>query len=430
MKTVKILLTLLIVAGNLLYHQSPCYAQSPWEQKADMQNKRQGHSSGVLDGKVYVVGGVQHNTGGPHFNAIKSLEFYDPILDTWSEKASMDAGRAQFPTCVFEGKIWAIGGGQSVYWSPLKSIEAYDPASDTWAQVTDMPRARMGHTASLVDGKIYIIGGADSDKLIPISEIVVYDPKTNTWDSTKTDLPTARMNLQAVVLNGKIYAIGGHRGVANNEDGVKTVEVYDPATDEWETKANMIWPRKYFSACLLDNNIYVFGGGYGFCEGTLSAFDAYDPETDTWTPRADIPNVWVMTAAASLNGKAYVSGGTIQICPPAVLKTLRAYNPEHDLTNSLKEDFVRLPIEFRMSQNYPNPFNPGTTIQFQVPTTCFVSLTVYTLLGEEIAVLVNEEKAPGIYTVDWENKTLPSGMYLYHLEAGDYVETRRLVLQK
>jgi N-acetylneuraminic acid mutarotase len=323
---------------------SICYAQDiPWTQKADMNNVRQGHSSGVIDGKIYVIGGVQYNSGTVHFNAIKSMEIYDPDLGTWTAKADMNTGRVQFPSCVIDGKIWAIGGGQSVYWDPLNTIEVYDPDSNVWKPKTNMPRVRMGHTASLVNGKIYVIGGADSNDLIPLVEVDVYDLMTDNWTTVK-NLPTPRMNLQAVVLNGIIYTIGGHRGNAGGELGVKTVESYDPATDTWATKADMIYPRKYFFSCILDFNIYAFGGVSGNCESALSSVEAYDPVKNIWTARADIPNVWVMTAAASLNGKAYVSGGTIQICPPSVRKTVRVYNLDHD--------FLRLIDSIAVNKTY------------------------------------------------------------------------------
>ena len=155
--SVIISMVLVLIGAGITNIGSICSAQSPWTQKADMQVVRQGHASGVLDTIIYVIGGVQYNTKDTHYNALKSMEFYDPDLDIWTPKADMDTGRVQFPSCVFDGKIYAIGGGQSVYWDPLKSIEAYDPGIDTWTFVTNMPMARMQHTATLVDGKIYII---------------------------------------------------------------------------------------------------------------------------------------------------------------------------------------------------------------------------------------------------------------------------------
>ncbi len=89
-----------------------------------------------------------------------------------------------------------------------------------------------------------------------------------------------------------------------------------------------------------------------------------------------------------------------------------------------------LPMEFKLGQNYPNPFNPATTMCYQLPRTGHVSLTVYDVLGREVAILVNEVKQPGVYTVRWDAAGQPSGVYFYQLRAGNYIQVKRLVLIK
>jgi photosystem II stability/assembly factor-like uncharacterized protein len=86
--------------------------------------------------------------------------------------------------------------------------------------------------------------------------------------------------------------------------------------------------------------------------------------------------------------------------------------------------------DFRLSQNYPNPFNPSTTIRFQVPNSSFVNLKVYDILGNEVATLVNEERPVGSYEVNFDAKGLSSGIYFYKLQAGSFVETRKMILMK
>ncbi len=85
---------------------------------------------------------------------------------------------------------------------------------------------------------------------------------------------------------------------------------------------------------------------------------------------------------------------------------------------------------FKLEQNYPNPFNPSTTISWQLPVDAFVSLKVYDVLGNEVASLVNEEKPAGIYEVEFDASTLSSGTYFYRLEAGSFVQTRKMILLK
>jgi hypothetical protein len=83
---------------------------------------------------------------------------------------------------------------------------------------------------------------------------------------------------------------------------------------------------------------------------------------------------------------------------------------------------------FALVQNYPNPFNPSTTIEFEVPSLEFVGLKVYDVLGREVATLVNEKKAAGTYEVTFDASHLPSGVYFYRLEAGSFVQTRKMLL--
>ena len=81
-----------------------------------------------------------------------------------------------------------------------------------------------------------------------------------------------------------------------------------------------------------------------------------------------------------------------------------------------------------LSQNYPNPFNPSTVIRYQISAVSVVTLKVYTILGREVATLVNERKSPGAYSVRWNALGCASGMYFYRLQAGTFSDTKKLVL--
>jgi len=85
---------------------------------------------------------------------------------------------------------------------------------------------------------------------------------------------------------------------------------------------------------------------------------------------------------------------------------------------------------YSLSNNYPNPFNPITTITYQIPELSFVTLKVYDVLGSELATLVNKEKPVGSYEVEFDATGLPSGIYFYKVQAGNYVETKKMVLLK
>jgi hypothetical protein len=88
------------------------------------------------------------------------------------------------------------------------------------------------------------------------------------------------------------------------------------------------------------------------------------------------------------------------------------------------------PAEYALFQNFPNPFNPATIIKYQVPVTSSVKLSVYDVIGREVAVLINETKTPGEYTATFDAKALSSGVYIYRLEAGNFVQSKRMLLVK
>ena len=89
-----------------------------------------------------------------------------------------------------------------------------------------------------------------------------------------------------------------------------------------------------------------------------------------------------------------------------------------------------VPSEFSLWNNYPNPFNPVTKIRFDIPEQSFTKLTVYDINGREIALLVNSELVPGSYEFDFQAPHLSSGIYFYRLEAGNFSQTKRMILMK
>jgi len=96
----------------------------------------------------------------------------------------------------------------------------------------------------------------------------------------------------------------------------------------------------------------------------------------------------------------------------------------------VREAKNQIPIDFQLYQNYPNPFNPSTSLQYAIGKTQFVSLKVYDVLGNEIATLVNEEKPAGEYEVEFNASGLTSGIYFYKLQAGSFIESKKMILMK
>jgi hypothetical protein len=146
-------------------------------------------------------------------------------------------------------------------------------------------------------------------------------------------------------------------------------------------------------------------------------------------------NQWVKTG--------FVSGkGTINTLTNYTF-TDRAYTgifkyrlKQIDLNENFEYFDLSYPVEIRMqpvfkvSQNYPNPFNPVTQLEFVIPESGFVSLKVYDVLGNEVAVLVNEKLSPGIYKKEFDGSNYTSGIYFYTIKAGNFIQTKRMLLLK
>jgi Secretion system C-terminal sorting domain len=102
----------------------------------------------------------------------------------------------------------------------------------------------------------------------------------------------------------------------------------------------------------------------------------------------------------------------------------------NDLVVSNDDNANQIPEEFILEQNYPNPFNPSSTIKFSIPTSEFVTLEVFDILGNEVAALVKENKLSGTYEVLFSAARLSSGVYFYQLKAGEFLQTKKMILMK
>ncbi len=140
----------------------------------------------------------------------------------------------------------------------------------------------------------------------------------------------------------------------------------------------------------------------------------------------------------------YLAQNVGEVLSTSIFPPNGAYNfelMEYSIVTSVGEEVMPgTPVSFNLQQNYPNPFNPSTKIKFTIPSVGAyyntpVTLKVYDVLGNEIATLVNEEKPAGTYEVEFNGRglihqTLPSGIYFYQLRAGNFVDTKKMILLK
>lgn len=124
---------------------------------------------------------------------------------------------------------------------------------------------------------------------------------------------------------------------------------------------------------------------------------------------------------------AIAGGSNHEAVREAIKQSRIKYN--EIITNMKRETSIK-PAEFALYQNYPNPFNPLTVIGFQLPYAQYVTLKVYNILGEEVAMLVNEEKPAGVHEVKFDGSNLASGVYFYTIKSGEFLQSKKMILLK
>lgn len=276
-------------------------------------------------GKLYVFGGL-----GPGWRPKGLVYEYDPGRDTWTRKKSMPLLSHHVALAEIKGKIYVIGGftlpdSGPAAWQPIDNVWEYDPATDSWKALAPLPTRRGSANAVVANGKIYVIGGAGlhpgsteaavhparPHRALGTNE--VYDPATNKWE-TRSPMPTARNHAAAAGVGSKIYVIGGRLGSAfiTRASNTDIVEAYDPAADQWGALlAPMPTARSASSWGTFKGRIYVAGGEQRTNEfqKTFRAVEAYDPATNRWTilPSMAFPRHGM--AGDIIDGKLYLVSG-------------------------------------------------------------------------------------------------------------------------
>jgi hypothetical protein len=220
-----------------------------------------------------------------------------------------------------------------------------------------------------------------------------------------------------------IYVAGG---ADNSGFGITKMESYNPATNTWSTEPPMKTARYHLAGDDVNGIFYAIGGQIFDDIGWV---EAYDPGSKTWTTKTNMPTGRYGLGGVAVNGIFYTIGGAdnCTFCSPAPNSLAQAYTPG---ATSVTELSISIPSIYTLEQNYPNPFNPSTTVKFELPKTSMVRLNVYDMLGREVSVLVNERREAGVHEVKFDGSNLASGAYLYRLQAGDFLQTKRLLLLK
>ena|GEM_PF-4279572 len=241
-----------------------------------------------------------------------------------------------------------------------------------------------------------------------------------------------------VLDNGDIFMVA-HESPFGGSDFSTLSYRYNPVTQEYTfykpldpdstgNFSNQLWAIEVTANGLIYavGRVHYIYNGLHYRRAMIQSFDGESwrlhPVPETFDG-GHYSELWGITTHA--NNQVY-SVGLFRPVGSFDRQTLVMHN--EIITDVPGEENSFSPSQFTLNQNYPNPFNPNTVISFQLPVTSNVSLKVYDLLGNEVAVLISEEKAGGIYELNFDGSGLTSGVYFYKLVAGNFSATKKMIL--
>lgn len=385
---------------------------------------------------------------------------------SWTDGPPMPTPRYDASITVLDGKLYVIGGRQTLDGPPLGVVERFDPAENAWETVATLRDARYAAAATVVDNTIVLIGGID-DSGDPTDDVEVYNFGEDDWESFRS-LEQERSGLGAVTLSGWMYALGGATEVGGL---LPSCEAYNPFDDEWFTY--LPWtispPRASFGVAEQGGVAYLAGGfsqfgplnlfeHYVIGEGStelapmltprgglslisdgealfaiggldpgkviLSTVERYDVSANRWTPVASLHTARAGAVAAHIDGKIYVVGGRDAV--GNVLGTMEVYGETVD------GDEAPATSAFALDAPHPNPFAERTTLTLRLAKAGPVTVAVYDVQGRRVDTLEDRVLAAGTHRIEWngtaEGQRLAGGVYLVRLTSPNGHAVRQLTL--
>ena len=303
-----------------------------WVRLAPVPEASEEFDSAVAGGKLYLFGGNPVGEGQKQGAPPGLVLEYDPAGDRWTKKKNMPQAQHHNAVVGLNGKVYVFGGGVQRQPGgptqfPVNNAWEYDPAADSWRALAPMPAPRLAAGAVESGGKIYVMGGVGAyaglenqslggeqpHRVLDTNQ--VYDPATNTWQ-TKQTMPTPRNHMFMGAVAGKIYVIGGRVGSMAVVTGSTTdlVEEYDIAADRWgAVKLRMPTPRDGGVAAVYQNRIFVAGGQSisAIANSVSRALEAYDPATNTWAVLPYLPQARHGQGGGVIGNRFHVVSGHI-----------------------------------------------------------------------------------------------------------------------
>jgi hypothetical protein len=278
-----------------------------WTTKNPVPLVRYGFESASNQNKVYIFGGSTPD------GVVGTSNAYDMQADTWTQLTDMPTPRYIGAAAVLDGKIYVVGGMTDLS-GVMDTVEAYDIATDKWTSLAPLPQRLYLTTAAAANGKLYVFGGLDSTQ--NLSTVYEYDSTANTW-SMRQSMLQSRYAAAAVSYNGLIYLIGGTTRTGGIREDVSETDVFDPIANTWAVKAANPSPTSAPGTVVVGSWIYVLGGT-PLANGTnaSSAIEIYVTDTDTWVPGPTMTEARFFPATGTQANKINVIGGAQSVSLP------------------------------------------------------------------------------------------------------------------
>jgi N-acetylneuraminic acid mutarotase len=271
-------------------------ADDRWRREPDLATARSAHALVATAEAMFVLAGT-----GPDGRPVLDVERFDGRA--WTRETSLPAPGLNAPAAAAVGsRIYVIGGFNAVSNVPTAEVRVYDTSTRQWSMAAPLPAPRGGHAVAVLDGRIHAIGGGNS--VSTIADHSLYDPRADAW-TDRAKLPRAMGSPAAAVLGGRLYSIGGRSGPSDFGD----VHVYDPAKDAW-TAGPSIDPRGTAGAVAFGGTIYLVGGESQARRAVLDEVLRLDPARGTWALVSRLPTARNFARAVVFRDRIFTVGGS------------------------------------------------------------------------------------------------------------------------
>jgi N-acetylneuraminic acid mutarotase len=267
-----------------------------WTRLADMPAGVAKFGVAALGNRIHVVGG---------YDTRRTVMVYDIAANSWSAGPALPRGTDNVAALATDTHLYALGGEAGT------AMQIFDPTTQAWASGPALPVLRFASAAAVLGQRLHIVGGwnANNAASASLASQSIFDLGTQAW-SAAAALATPRNAAAAAVLDGRLHVVGGRSpGIrAGDQQSLASMEIYNPATDQWAAGAALPTARGSLAAVALAGRLYALGGES--TAGTVSnAVERYDPATGTWTALAAMPYRSHGLGAVVVGGAIYVMGG-------------------------------------------------------------------------------------------------------------------------